>query len=122
MPQDRKIIDFRNRQPVLPFKGLYDLKANFLMKAGMKAVNRGANTAAMAQDGIGTASAMKLWWQEIDEAGINVVVVNGRYAAGLAQFTMDNDALLKMQNQYKGRLYGLAFFGRSRLLRFLPLS
>ena len=58
MPQDRKIIDFRNRPLVLPFKGLYDLKANFLMKAGMKAVNRGANTAtpAMAQDGIGAAT------------------------------------------------------------------
>jgi predicted TIM-barrel fold metal-dependent hydrolase len=106
----RKIIDFRNRPPVEAFKGLYDLKANFLMKAGMKAVNRGANTAtpAMAVEGIGTPEAMKLWWKEIDEAGINAVVVNGRYAAGLEQFTMGNDALAKLQDQYKGRLFGLS--------------
>jgi hypothetical protein len=35
---NRKIIDFRNRPPVEPFKGLYELKANFLMKAGMSPI------------------------------------------------------------------------------------
>ena len=92
----RKIIDFRNGPPVMPFKGLFDLKASFLMKAGMKAVNRGTNTAtlAMAVEGIGTPEAMRLWWQEIDDAGISAVVVNGRYAAGLEQFNMVLDAML----------------------------
>ena len=96
----RKIIGFCNRPQVMPFKGLFDLKANFLRKAGMKAVNREANTAtpAMAVDGTGTPEAMKLWWREIDDAGISAVVVNGRYAAGLEQFPMDNEALVKSRN------------------------
>jgi uncharacterized protein len=105
-----KIIDFRNRPPIKGFKGLYELKADFLMKAAMIVKNRGANTAtpAMALDGIDTPAAMKLWWQEIDEAGIDAVVVNGRYAAGLADFSIDSDYLAKLQDQYKGRFFGLA--------------
>jgi predicted TIM-barrel fold metal-dependent hydrolase len=105
-----KIIDFRNRPPLKPFKGLFDLKANYLMQKRLNSINRGANTAmpSMALEGIGTPAAMDLWWKEIDAAGISAVVVNGRYAAGLADFTMDNDTLAQLQDRYKGRLFGLS--------------
>jgi predicted TIM-barrel fold metal-dependent hydrolase len=105
-----KIIDFRNRPPLRAYKGLYDLKNNFLMKAAMKVKNRGANTltAAMNPDLIDKPEGMEAWWKEIDEAGINAVVVNGRYAAGLLDFSMDSDTLASLQNKYTGRFFGLA--------------
>jgi predicted TIM-barrel fold metal-dependent hydrolase len=51
---------------------------------------------------------MEQWWKEIDEAGIDAVVVNGRYVGGLPDFCMDNDTLAGLQNKYKGRFFGLS--------------
>jgi hypothetical protein len=94
-----KIIDFRNRPPLRPYKGLYDLKNDFLMKAGLKIKNRGANTAtpAMNPDMIDKPDGMEEWWKEIDEAGIDAVVVNGRYASGPVDFSMDSETLAGLQ-------------------------
>jgi predicted TIM-barrel fold metal-dependent hydrolase len=105
-----KIIDFRNRPPLRPYKGLYDLKANVLMKGGLAVKNRGANTAtpAMNLDNIDKPEGMEAWWKEIDEAGIDAVVVNGRYANGLADFSMDSETLAGLQNKHKDRFFGLA--------------
>jgi len=44
----RKIIDFRNRPPLKPYKGLFDLKNNVLMKSHAIIKNRGANTSSPA--------------------------------------------------------------------------
>jgi predicted TIM-barrel fold metal-dependent hydrolase len=52
--------------------------------------------------------AMEQWWKEIDAAGIDAVVVNGRYAGGLPDFTMGNDTLTQLQKQYPGRFFGLS--------------
>src|SRR5271169_5965069 len=106
---NRKIIDFRNRPPLKPYKGLYDLKNNMLMKSHMSIKNRGANTSSPAIEmGVDKPGGMDQWWKEIDEAGIDAVVVNGRYVAGLPDFCMDNDTLAGLQNKYKGRLFGLS--------------
>ena len=51
---------------------------------------------------------MEQWWKEIDEAGIDAVVVNGRYVGGMPDFCMDNDTLAGLQNKYKGRFFGLS--------------
>jgi hypothetical protein len=76
----RKIIDFRNRPPLKPYKGLFDLKNNVLMKSHLIVKNRGANTSSPAIEmAVDTPGAMEQWWKEIDEAGIDAVVVNGRY-------------------------------------------
>jgi predicted TIM-barrel fold metal-dependent hydrolase len=106
---ERKIIDFRNRPPLRPYKGLYDLKTNMLMKSHMIVKNRGANTSSPTiEEGVDQPGAMEQWWKEIDEAGIDAVVVNGRYVGGLPDFCMDNDTLAGLQNKYKGRFFGLS--------------
>jgi predicted TIM-barrel fold metal-dependent hydrolase len=105
----RRIIDFRNRPPLKPYKGLYDLKTNMLMKSHMIVKNRGANTSSPTiEKGVDQPGAMEQWWKEIDEAGIDAVVVNGRYVGGLPDFCMDNDTLAGLQNKYKGRFFGLS--------------
>jgi predicted TIM-barrel fold metal-dependent hydrolase len=106
---ERKIIDFRNRPPLKPYKGLFDLKTNVLMKSHLIIKNRGANTSSRAIEmGVDKPGGMEQWWKEIDEAGIDAVVVNGRYVGGLPDFCMDNDTLAGLQNKYKGRLFGLS--------------
>jgi predicted TIM-barrel fold metal-dependent hydrolase len=105
---NRKIIDFRNRPPLQPYKGLFDLKNNMLMKGHLKVKNRPANTASPSMAMVGKPGAMEQWWKEIDDAGIDAVVVNGRYAGGMPDFTMDNETLAGLQKQYPGRLFGLS--------------
>jgi uncharacterized protein len=105
---NRKIIDFRNRPPLLPFKGLYDIKNNMLLKSHMKIKNLPANTASPCLSMVGKPGAMEQWWKEIDAAGIDAVVVNGRYAGGLPDFTMGNDTLAQLQKQYPQRFFGLS--------------
>ena len=51
---------------------------------------------------------MEQWSKEIDEAGIDAVVVNGRYVGGMPDFCMGNDRLAGLQNKYKGRFFGLS--------------
>jgi predicted TIM-barrel fold metal-dependent hydrolase len=105
----RKIIDFRNRPPLKPYKGLFDLKNNVLMKSHLIVKNRGANTTSPTIEmGVDKPGGMEQWWKEIDEAGIDAVVVNGRYVGGLPDFCMDNDTLAGLQNKYKGRFFGLS--------------
>ncbi len=104
----RKIIDFRNRPPPKPYKGIFELKNNLLMKSHMIIKNRPANTASPAMAMVDQPGAMEQWWTEIDEAGIDAVVVNGRYAGRMPDFTMDNDTLADLMRKYRGRLFGLS--------------
>jgi predicted TIM-barrel fold metal-dependent hydrolase len=104
----RKIIDFRNRPPLKPYKGIFDLKNNMLMKSHMIVKNRPANTASPAMAMVDQPGGMEQWWKEIDEAGIDAVVVNGRYVGGMPDFTMDNNSLADLMKKYRGRLFGLS--------------
>ena len=104
----QKIIDFRNRPPLKPYKGIFDLKNNVLMKSHMIIKNRPANTASPAMTMVDQPGAMEQWWKEIDEAGIDAVVVNGRYVGGMPDFTMDNDTLAGLMKKYRDRLFGLS--------------
>jgi predicted TIM-barrel fold metal-dependent hydrolase len=57
---------------------------------------------------VGQPGAMEEWWKEVDAAGVNAVVSNGRYAAGDPALSMDNETLADLQKKYPGRFYGLA--------------
>jgi predicted TIM-barrel fold metal-dependent hydrolase len=105
----RKVIDWRCRPPLLPYKGLFDLRLSFI-------ANRPNTLANPATHGkvppvlkmVGKKGAMEAWWQEIDKAGVDIVVANGRYAAGIKQMSMDSNTLLELQKKYNGRFMGLA--------------
>jgi hypothetical protein len=57
---------------------------------------------------VGQPGAIEQWWKELDAAGVDVAVSNGRYAAGDPTMSMDNSTLADLQKQYKGRFVGLA--------------
>lgn len=57
---------------------------------------------------VGKPGAMAQWFKELDAAGVDIAVANGRYAAGLKEFSMSNDELRKLQKQYPKRFLGLA--------------
>src|ERR1700730_1067420 len=79
------------------------------MKSHMIIKNRGANTSSPTIEmGVDKPGGMEQWWKEIDEAGIDAVVVNGRYVGGQPDFCMDNDTLAGLQNKYPGRFFGLS--------------
>ena len=108
-----KVIDMRCRPPLPQYAGLYKMRRENLQMGGRP--NTLANPATMgdgppliAKDMAGKPGAMEEYWKEVDKAGIDIVATNGRYAAGIPSMTMDNDGLLKLQKEYKGRFLGYA--------------
>jgi predicted TIM-barrel fold metal-dependent hydrolase len=104
-----KVIDFRCRPPLKPYSGLYNLRQSTLAKRPNRLNNPATEgTPPHAVSMVGQPGAMEEWWKEIDAAGVDIVVSNGRYAAGDPTFSMDSKTLSGLQKQYKGRFYGLA--------------
>jgi predicted TIM-barrel fold metal-dependent hydrolase len=104
-----KVIDFRCRPPLKPYSGLYNLRQTIIAKRPNRLNNpatQGMPPPAVSM--IGKPGAMEEWWKEIDAAGVDIVVSNGRYAAGDPTFSMDSKTLSDLQKQYKGRFLGLA--------------
>lgn len=104
-----KVIDWRCRPPLKPYRGLFSLRLNSIAKRP----NTLANPATMASPApsvsmVGKPGAMAEWIKELDAAGVNIAVTNGRYAAGLKELSMSSPELLELQNKYPNRLYGLA--------------
>ena len=104
-----KVIDFRCRPPIKAHSGLFKLRMGFIANRP----NVLANPATMGEPPevvkmVGKPGAVEAWWKDIDAAGVDAVVVNGRYAAGVPELSMGNDALLKFQKDFPGRFYGLA--------------
>jgi hypothetical protein len=109
MSGDRKVIDFRCRPPLKPYGGLFNVRLNLLGKRP----NILANPATHGEippiiSMVDKPGAMEQWWKMIDEAGVDVVVANGRYAAGIANLSMDGPTLGDLQKKYSGRFIGLA--------------
>jgi predicted TIM-barrel fold metal-dependent hydrolase len=52
------------------------------------------------------AEAMRLWWDEIDAAGIDAVVCNGRLSDDRG--SIDGASLAQLQDRYPQRFIGLA--------------
>src|SRR4030042_1770505 len=89
-----RILDFRNRPPLPPYKAIFDLKFTllnnplkrelavmwfrWLSKTVFPFGNRGAATVTPSMRMVGQPEAMTQWWREIGDAGIDAVVANGR--------------------------------------------
>ncbi|MGB7950995.1 MAG: amidohydrolase family protein [Candidatus Binatia bacterium] len=109
MREGKKVIDFRLRPPLKPYGGLFNVRLNLLGKRP----NTLANPATHGEippiiNMVDKPGAMERWWKDIDEAGVDVAVANGRYAAGIANLSMDGLTLGDLQKNYPGRFIGLA--------------
>ncbi len=104
-----KVIDFRCRPPIKAHGGLFKLRREFIAKRP----NVLNNPATLGEppaivNMVGKPGAVEAWWKEIDKAGVDAVVVNGRYAAGIPELSMGNDLILDFQKKYPNRFYGLS--------------
>jgi len=109
--QKFKVIDFRCRPPLKSFGGLFKMRIAMFQNRPNTLANPA--TYGKAPDSIqafikGESDAMKLWWKEIDECGIESVVVAGRFMKGQPEMSMDTADLLKYEQKYKDRFYGIA--------------
>ena len=104
-----KVIDFRCRPPLKPYAGLFSLRLNFLAKRPTILGNPATSGAVPASVSmVGQPGAIEQWWKELDAAGVDVAVSNGRYAAGDPTMSMDTPTLVGLQKKYAGRFIGLA--------------
>lgn len=122
MRNDYRILDFRNRPPLPPYASLFDLKRSMLGSALKRTAlemlfrkmtrsllplrNRGAATSTPSMQRVGHDDAMGLWWREIDAAGIDAVVCNGRLS--LDRGSIDAATLATLQADAPQRFWGLA--------------
>lgn len=105
------VIDFRCRPPLESFAGVFRTRIGMFENSPNILANpaTGGNiSASIKAFADGKADVMDLWWKEIDECGIEAVVVAGRYMEGQPEISMDTDALLAYENRYKDRFYGIA--------------
>jgi hypothetical protein len=117
-----RILDFRNRPPLPAYAALFEIKRSllgnqlkrmalecrfrWLTKSVLPLRNPGAATCTASMQCENPALAMKLWWQEIDAAGIDAVVCNGRISGDRGN--IDAASLARLEAQYPGRFLGLA--------------
>jgi predicted TIM-barrel fold metal-dependent hydrolase len=103
-----KVIDFRCRPPLKAFWGLYQMRLGYIAQRPTYLGNPATHgKIPEAVKNYQAANAMELWWKEIDQAGIDAVVVAGRFMAGQVE-SMDYRALLEYERKYPGRFYGIA--------------
>ncbi len=104
-----KVIDWRCRPPLKPHSGLFKIRLTVLAQRPNVLANPATHgKVPPVVKMVGKPGAMKEWWKEIDKAGVDAVVVNGRYAAGIPELSMGNKMLLELQQKYPGRFFGLA--------------
>jgi predicted TIM-barrel fold metal-dependent hydrolase len=106
-----KIIDFRCRPPLKSFGGLFKMRIQMFENRPNVLANPatyGKVPPSIQAFADGKQNAMELWWKEIDECGIEAVVVAGRYMEGQPEMSMDTDRLLEYEKKYKDRFYGIA--------------
>jgi len=103
-----KVIDFRCRPPLASFEGLYKMRLGYIAQRPTVLDNPATHGKVPKVIGmVGKPDAMNAWWAEIDKAGIDKVVVAGRIIEGDPTNTMDGRALMEMEREYQGRLYGI---------------
>jgi predicted TIM-barrel fold metal-dependent hydrolase len=106
-----KVIDFRCRPPLKSFGGLFKMRIGMFQNRPNVLANPatfGKVPSSIQAFSEGKKDAMDLWWKEIDDCGIESVVVAGRYMEGQPEMSMDTDRLLEYENKYKDRFYGIA--------------
>ena len=99
--KDFKVIDFRCRPPLKAFWGLYQMRLGYIAKRPNYLGNPATHgTVPEAVKQYQSSNAMDLWWKEIDDAGIEAVVVAGRYMMGQPE-NMTYKELGEYENKYK---------------------
>ena len=104
-----KIIDWRNRPPLKQFSGLYDSRVKLFVDRPNYLGNPA--THGRVPDVIykaGKEGAVKEWWEDVQTAGIDIVVSNGRHVEGMPEVSISNEQLITFQNEYKGKYYAQA--------------
>lgn len=117
-----RILDFRNRPPLPAFASLFAIKRNllghplkrtalecrfrWLTKSVLPLRNPGAATTTASMRENDSERAMSLWWSEIDAAGIDAIVCNGRLSDDRG--SIDAAHLAQLQAQSPARFFGLA--------------
>jgi uncharacterized protein len=117
-----RILDFRNRPPLPAYASLFALKQSMLANPVRRTVmefwfrwltksvlplrNAGATITTASMRAKDPVEAMRLWWDEIDAAGIDAVVCNGRLSDDRG--SIDGASLAQLQDRYPRRFIGLA--------------
>jgi len=103
-----KVNDFRCRPPLEAFWGLYKMRLGYIAQRPNYLGNPATHgTVPEAIKQYEASNAIDLWWKEIDDAGIEAVVVAGRYMMGQPA-NMTYKELLEYESKYKDRFYGIA--------------
>ncbi len=107
-----KVIDYRCRPPLKQFGGLYKLRLGYIAGRPNTLANpatHGTVPRAVTLYGEGKLDdAFDTWWKEIDDTGIEAVVVAGRVMMGQPEMSMGTDELLEYEKKFPGRFYGIA--------------
>ena len=107
-----KVIDYRCRPPLKQFGGLYKLRLGYIAQRPNVLANpatHGKVPEAVKLYGDGKLDqAFDMLWKEIDDAGIEAVVVAGRFMLGQPEMSMGADELLNYEKKFPGRFYGIA--------------
>jgi hypothetical protein len=110
-----KIIDFRVRPPLLPFKVLFDLKLSRLTWENKFNVLP-AYTTSPSMYKVGGQEGLDLLKKEIDEAGIDYIVAPGRNVSvapaavdptGQQGMVVSDETLVDLRKTFDNRLFGL---------------
>jgi len=107
--KEYKVIDYRCRPPLTSFYGLYKMRLGYIAQRPNVLANPATHgEVPEAIKNFNQPNAMELWWKEIDDTGIDAVVVAGRYMEGQPEMSMDGKALLEYEKKYPGQFYGIA--------------
>ena len=110
-----KVIDFRVRPPLSPFRLLFDLKL-YRLKWPNKFTVPVAITAAPSMYKVGQPEGLDLLKREMDEAGVDLIVIPGRRlsnapaavaASGETKMIVSDEDLLGLQRTFDNRAFGL---------------
>lgn len=117
-----RVLDFRNRPPLPAFEPLFRIKREllghpmkrtalecrfrWLTKSIRPLANRGAATLTPSMRAHDPARGFQLWLDEVDGAGIDAVVCNGRLSDDRG--SIDAVSLRQLQLDHPGRFFGLA--------------
>lgn len=110
-----KIIDFRVRPPLSPFKVLFDLKLRRLTWENKFTVLP-AHATAPSMYKVGEEEGLRLLKEEMDEVGVEYVVAPGRNVStppkavdptGKTGMVVSDETLVELRKAFNNRLFGL---------------
>lgn len=113
--KNRRIIDFRVRPPLVPFKILFDLKLRRLTWENKFNVLPSYATAPSMYK-VGEEEGLRILKKELDETGIDYVVVPGRNVTvgpksvdptGTQGMVVSDQTLVDLRKTFDNRLFGL---------------